>query len=420
MTDNHNSAQPAKYNILARQFHWIIAAFLVVMFALGWTMSDLPLSKLKLDLYAWHKWLGIIVLALALLRLTWRLISKAPAPAITPSVPAHMNKAAKLGHLVLYLLLLAVPLVGWLRSSTAGYPVVLFEKIPLPDLLEKNEALSKQLSQMHELLATVLLVVIIGHIAAVILHHMRYNDPVLQRMKPAIWHKALLVIALLAGATIFINSTILNPPAKMEQPAKQSAIEKPENISTPPQPAASKSKTDIKDQVWKIDKSLSKIEFVATQKSAPTTGEFKNYELKKLTFDPQNPSEAEVEIEIDTSSISLSNTLVEQTLKSSSWFDVADYPRAVFKAQNFEKLAGDNYKLNGELTIKNITRALQVSLAIETRNETSTNPHSIKAAGNATISRLNYQIGQGEWASTETLNDEVVLKINITAITNPQ
>lgn len=409
MTNNKNTSQPETYNFLARQFHWILASLLIVMFALGWTMSDLPLSKTKLDFYAWHKWLGIIILALALLRLGWRLMSKAPASSNTPSIPGYMNKAAKLGHLVLYLLLMVVPLIGWLRSSTAGFQVVLFEKIPLPDLLGKNEALSRQLSELHEILAIVLLIVIIGHIAAVILHHLHFKDPVLQRMKPAIWHKALLVIALLGGAAFFTNYTIINPPVKTEQPEKHSTNEKTDSSTVSSQPTDTST-----EHGWVIDKSDSKLEFTATQKSAPTTGEFKNYEIKKLIFDPQNPAAAEVEIAIETGSISLSNTLVEQTLKSSSWFDVDEFPNATFKARNFKHQTDNNYKLNGELTIKGITQKLPVSLSIKTIDKTSEKPASLKVEGTATIKRLNYQIGQGEWASTETINDEVILKINIT------
>ena len=108
----------SSYNWLARQFHWFIAVLIFIAFALGWTMEGLELSKDKLNFYAWHKWLGLLILVLVLLRLCWRLLTKVPAhssPHVSSSnVPGLFQFGAQLGHFLLYAVLILLPLVGWL------------------------------------------------------------------------------------------------------------------------------------------------------------------------------------------------------------------------------------------------------------------------------------------------------------------
>lgn len=416
--------KPQKYNWLSGQFHWLIAAMIIAMFALAWTMEPLPLSKEKLNFYSWHKWLGIIILGLVSARLIWRLFTKAPSSQ-HPNVPGFMNIFAHLGHVALYLLLFIIPILGWLRSSTAGYQVVLFETIPLPNLMAKDQELSKLFSELHEITAFALLFLLAGHIGAVILHHVKFKDPVLLKMQPATIHRLLLALTLIGGAVFYANYTYLNPPPKMEKAAeKQQENKKVSDSINDTKNHKTNDKTSVKSSEqaskWSIVKAESKLEFTATQKGAATTGSFEKFSLKKLNFDAANPDQAEVEIEIEVSSLSVGNLMVEQTLVTSSWFDASDFPKASFRAKNFKPLneneRKNKYILEGELTIKNITKPLTVPLTITEQPAKADKPASLVAIGEATISRLAYEIGQGEWASTEAINDEVLLKIHITAV----
>lgn len=418
-----SDTKPEKYNWLSRQFHWVIAAMIIAMFALAWTMEPLPLSKEKLNFYSWHKWLGIIILGLVSFRLIWRLFTKAPSTEHT-NVPGFINVLAALGHVALYLLLITIPIIGWLRSSTAGYQVVLFEKIPLPNLMAKDQELSKLFSELHELSAFALLFLLAGHIGAVVLHHVKFKDPVLLKMQPAIIHRLLLAVSFIGGVVFYTNYTYLNPPPKMEQAEEKTVTQENKTDTETDRTAEKQPATELAANEqpgdWSIVRDQSKLEFTATQKGATTTGSFKDFSLKKLTFDVTKPELAVVEIEIDVTSLSVGNLMVEQTLVTSSWFDASDFPKAKFSAKNFKPLNendGENkYNLDGELTIKGITKPLTITLSITGQPAKADKPASLVAKGEATISRLAYEIGQGEWASTEAINDEVLLNIHITAV----
>ena len=172
----------ARYTGPAIALHWLMALVIIGLFVLGVYMHDLPFSPTKLKLYSWHKWGGVCVFLLLWVRLTWRLTHRPPA------LPAHMQGllrlAAHAGHHVLYLLMLAVPLSGWLMSSAKGFQTVLFGVFPIPDLLTKDVALGETLQQLHFVLNMVLLIVVVGHVAAAIKHHVIDKDDVLTRMLP--------------------------------------------------------------------------------------------------------------------------------------------------------------------------------------------------------------------------------------------
>jgi len=109
-------------------------------FPLGVYMQDLPLSPTKLQLYSYHKWIGITVLLLAGLRVVWRLTHRPPP--LPDSVVRWQRQVSAAVHGLLYVLILAIPLSGWLMSSAKGFPVVWFGVMPLPDLVGKDKALA--------------------------------------------------------------------------------------------------------------------------------------------------------------------------------------------------------------------------------------------------------------------------------------
>jgi cytochrome b561 len=170
-TDHSRYGGPA---ILA---HWLIAALILTLLPLGLYMHGLPLSPGKLQLYAWHKWLGITVLVLAALRLAWRLAHRPPAP-------AWQLRIAELTHRLLYVLMLAVPLSGWLMSSAKGFPVVWFGVLPLPDLVSKDAELATLFQQMHFVFNYSLTALLGLHIAGALKHALIDRNATLSRMLP--------------------------------------------------------------------------------------------------------------------------------------------------------------------------------------------------------------------------------------------
>lgn len=179
MTMNHSLN---RYNTTALALHWLMALLIFAAFPLGIYMRDLPLSPGKLQLYSYHKWLGITLLGLAIMRVFWR-ITHQPPP-LPPDTPDWERRASQATHAMLYVLLLAVPLSGWLMSSAKGFQTVWFGLIPLPDLVEKNKALGDGLAITHQGLNLILLLLLLLHLAAVIKHQWIDRDSILARMLP--------------------------------------------------------------------------------------------------------------------------------------------------------------------------------------------------------------------------------------------
>ena len=178
------SSRPAlpRYTAVAMLLHWSIALLILGMIPLGLYMSDLLPSLLKLKLTNWHKWSGISVLLLAVLRLGWRAGHRPPP--LPASIPGWQQRAAAGLHWLLYGLLFAMPLSGWAMSSAAGYQVVWWGVWPLPNLLPVDKQLAHQLRQLHELLNDGLMAALALHLAAAFKHQFIDRDRVLERMLP--------------------------------------------------------------------------------------------------------------------------------------------------------------------------------------------------------------------------------------------
>lgn len=169
--------------------HWLTALLILSTFPLAMYMTDLQLSPLKLQLYSYHKWIGVTVLLLVLARLAWRIGHKPPA--LQADLPLWQQRAAHGVHHLLYVLMLCIPLSGWLMSSAKGVPVVYLGLLQLPDLVAKDKALGKLLGTTHELLSYTLLLLVALHLAAVIKHHFIDRDDTLSRMLPLLKRRVL-------------------------------------------------------------------------------------------------------------------------------------------------------------------------------------------------------------------------------------
>ena len=170
------------YTVIAKFFHWGMALVIAGLLALGFVMTDMPLSPEKLQYYAWHKWAGVSVFMLVWLRLAWRALN--PPPAYPDTMPPMLQRLAHLGHATLYGLMIIIPLSGWLLSSAKGVQTVWFGVLPLPEMLQKNRELSDLLQAVHKALNTLLLLLLGGHVTAALKHHWIDRDDILKRMLP--------------------------------------------------------------------------------------------------------------------------------------------------------------------------------------------------------------------------------------------
>ncbi len=172
MSDSH-------YSRTAVALHWSMAGLVLAALFMGWTMTELAISPQRVKLYNYHKWVGVTVLALAVVRVLWRLTHKAPP---LPSMARWQQIAAHAGHGLLYVLLFAVPMAGWIYSNASGYPVRYLGKLPLPDLVERNRELAATWLDVHVVLATALAALVAVHVLAALQHQFIARDNTLRRM----------------------------------------------------------------------------------------------------------------------------------------------------------------------------------------------------------------------------------------------
>ncbi len=175
------------YGRVARLLHWLIAALVFIMLAIGWCMDLFP-KEWKTSALGIHKSIGILILLLATIRLIWRL--RHHAPQLPAAMPAWEIRAALSAHYLLYALLFAMPLTGWAMTSAKGRPAMFLGVIPLPDLVAPDKALGHNLESLHGYLAYALAALIAFHAAAALYHHYILKDNILMRMRPPLWKKS--------------------------------------------------------------------------------------------------------------------------------------------------------------------------------------------------------------------------------------
>jgi cytochrome b561 len=183
---NHTDSAPSRYTGTAIALHWVLGLALIGMFAVGLYMTSLPFSPQRLKLYNWHKWAGMTVLTLSVLRLLWRLTHRPPPlpAAVQAAMPRWQHLAHHGTHHLLYALFFIVPLAGWAYSSAAGFPIVWFGVLQLPDLLPVDKALAETIKPVHAFAAYALAALVVLHVAAALKHQLVDRDGLLNRMLP--------------------------------------------------------------------------------------------------------------------------------------------------------------------------------------------------------------------------------------------
>ena len=361
-----------EYGTVTKTLHWTIALIVLCLLPVGLFMDDLPLGALKLNVYNLHKSFGITVLTLIICRICWHIVSHRPN-AVETLKPWEKTGAAVV-HYSLYILLIAMPLTGWLMSSAAGRPVHFFDLFILPDLVAQDKALSKTFRELHGDIGWIIIAVVSLHIAAALKHYFIDKDIVLKRMLPLI---AVFTSAFLA---LFLFAT----------------------------PAAA----DM--QQWNMLHEKSTITFRPKQMGTEFKGTFDTFSAT-IAFDPDNPaaSKAIIGIQIGTAHTGAADR--DENLKGKDWFDVAQFPDAKFETTSFRKTGADTYVAEGTLTVRNIslpvTLPFKLSIVQDAGGKTTAT-----ADGTVTLDRSKFKIGTGQWADTSIIANEVPIDIHVVAI----
>jgi len=348
------------WGAVSQLLHWLIVVLIALQATLGLTGILLPLGVEKLSVLARHKSIGITILGLAALRLLWRWLN--PTPPLPSNLRSYERILAHCTHAGLYVLLFAMPLTGWIMSSARGFPVSWFNLFQLPDLVPKSKALYGAMVVTHATLASSLAVIVALHIAGALKHHFVLKDDTLRRMLP------------FGRTTLGVLAATL-----LAVPAARAAARAP---------------------AYSVLPARSSVTYTFTQAGAANQGRFKSF---AVSFDP---AAGQFEVVIDMRSFDTGDQQRNDILGGKDFFDVAQYGQARFTATHMERNA-TGYDATGSLTLRGVTR--NVTIPFSWRTATVQGRTVGYLAGQITLQRLDYGIGQGQWKSTEWVGNDVTV-----------
>jgi len=183
------SRTPQGYATTARLFHWIMALLVIAMIVAGWLMVQEGLSRtLQNRLFIFHKNVGVLVGLLAVLRIAYRLLT--PTPPLPAHLPAWQARAAAASHTALYILLIVMPVAGYVRVIAGGFPIEALNAVNAPFLVPKSEALADTAKAVHFYGAWAISLVLGVHVLAALQHGLLKRDGVFSRMWPPVAPKS--------------------------------------------------------------------------------------------------------------------------------------------------------------------------------------------------------------------------------------
>jgi cytochrome b561/polyisoprenoid-binding protein YceI len=435
-----------RYSTPAIVLHWIIAAAIVLQIVLAnWRMEGPP-TPASFAVIQLHKSVGITILLLSLARLAWRLLN--PPPPHPEALAGWERVLATVVHWGFYVIMIGMPLTGWLMVSASriAVPTLLYGVIPWPNLPgvthlapAAKHAWEKVGANGHEFLAYGLYGLLALHVAGALKHQLfSENEPVLSRMAPGAvagrWREPRLVaIAVAVLAVIGFGLTVKPPPPTMSSGPAEAALPAPAE-SLPEQPAAepaSASAAPLPAQSehipgvvpvaaakpvkpaaggpakWIVQPG-SKLGFASAWSGQPVNGRFDRWSADIL-FSPDALDRSKVTVSVDVGSVNTGDQQRDGVLPSGDWFDAAGHPKAVFTASKFEKVGADRYLAHGALQLKGVSKPVDLPFRLTITGDEA------QVSGTANLDRTAFGIGQGEFASTEQIPGKVAVQIALKA-----
>lgn len=419
-----NADYRGSYTSTAQILHWLIASLIVVQYVLAELAEgadDSGRLVAQLALLANHKSVGMTILALAVVRLGWRLGH--PPPLLPSAMPVWQRRISGLTHGLIYLAIFAIPLSGWLMSSASAYSVSWFNLFAFPDLVSPSENLAERFEQIHHLAAEGLFILVLLHAAAALKHHFFDKDTVLKRMT------SLASLTVFAAALGLSAATLIPTAAKgataPELPTTNAASASEVRAATKAasngvaateagsSPGGELPATESAGPAWQIDYDSSEIAFAGDQAGAPFTGRFDAWQAD-ITFDPDEPGEASARVSIELASVNSRDSDRDDIARGSDWFDVDNTPTATFATDRIRALAEPGkYEAEGSLTIGQVTGAVTLALTIEQDgNRVTLNGETVLLRTAA------FNLGRGDWLDTDWVGEAINVDVTVVADIN--
>lgn len=171
------------YPLLSRLLHWLVALMIAVQLPVGIAMTSEGFDSVSDALFVTHKGLGVLILVVLAMRLLWRVLGPSP-PRLPEAIPPSERRLAVWTHRLLYLVVAALAVTGYLRTVGGGYPIELLDALGVPPLMGERPALATALSVTHKFLGYLLVAVVAAHVGAVFQNTFLVRNRILWRMWP--------------------------------------------------------------------------------------------------------------------------------------------------------------------------------------------------------------------------------------------
>jgi cytochrome b561/polyisoprenoid-binding protein YceI len=411
-----------RYSGIAILLHWALALLLLFQLGLGWALEDLPRSTMFIA-FQFHKSVGILILVLSLARLLVRLV--------VPRPPAEGAPALKLlagaVHWLLYGVMILGPITGWIIVSTARVklPTLLFGLVPLPHL-PLGAAWNEPAETIHGLIGWLLAGLVVLHIAGALRHHLLRDDLIGRMMPTALSRRPALsiavVVALAACVAAFFTGSwryrgraevptpsqpLPTPGSTPDVPAAPTPTPEASASPTPtPSPSASATDAAVPVRSWKVAPGGT-LGFRTVYSGEAINGRFNRW-TADIQFSPDDLDHSKIAVDIDLASVSSGDSERDDTLKGDDFFGVAAHPKARFTATRIRK-QGSGYVADGTLALAGATRPMPVNFTLKIVGD-----HA-QASGTATVKRLSFAVGKGQWSDPSTIPDAIAVTFRFAA-----
>ena len=409
---------PASYNRYSRWLHWLIAGLILFMIFLGWRLGDH--DSLRLARIALHKSVGISILLLSLVRIGVRLAYRAP---LDPPMPKWQALAAKALHIGFYVVMIGMPLTGWLMVSTSPRPIPFFGFFDWPHLpVAQDHDTHEFFEAFHGLIAKAIIYLMVPlHVLAALKHQIIDKDEVIQHMVPGLTPRPLLnwrwIVPLGVGlaAVGFGYGVYRGVPDQPVAPAGAPPPEASASVSeasvavdsmSSANSAVSSAVTEV--TAWTVDKAHSQIQFATSFQGEAVSGGFSGY-TAQIVFDPAHLDASHVKVSIDLASVTSGDVDRDATLKGGDFFNTGVTPKAVFEAKSFTKKDATHFVAHGRLTLRGVTKPCELPFSLTIKNGVA------DMAGSVAVDRTAFGVGTGEYADTSALPAKVAVTITLKA-----
>lgn len=418
------------YSRTAILLHWAIAGLLAVQFGMGYMLGENARAPGLFATYQLHKSLGILILLLSLARLGLRLLK--PVPHL-PGGPRWQTGLASAVHIGFYAVMILAPLSGWLIVSTSkiNVPTLLFGTLAWPHL-PVPKAWHGPAEWTHGVMIWVAAGLIALHLAGVARHLLGGHRAVLARMIPAadgpgLRPIAALLLAMAGLSGLFIWGYWFRSPAPAAAPSGVTVAQAPAparsatpatvDADAPTETAANGSMAEVANaSAVETSQPLAdwtllpggELAFTVDVQGAGMKGRFPGWRAD-IRFSPDDLAGSRIRVEIPLGAVAMGDAQQEEMLRGADFFNVASHPTALFTARRIEQAGDNRYRAIGTLSLRGASQPVTLSFSLTITGDQA------KVKGSATIDRLAFGVGAGEWAGTDQIAASIPLTFQFSA-----